>query len=110
MSGSSAQLATDLAALAERVAALEDCLVWEVAAGQTARRETAELRERLDALEASTAAPDIVEDDRASVPPAPMPGLDLDDAHRARAAVLEGLRASVRAAGRLLEARRTGPR
>ena len=111
---SPATLATDVAALSERVAALEDCLVWEVAAAQTARRELSELRGRLDEL----AGPGDFTPPAAD-PPAPFPGpARADDAarsaedaaRRARREVVEGLRASVRAAGRLLEGRRVGPR
>jgi len=104
-SASSAQVATDLAALAERVAALEDCLVWEVAAGQTARRETAELRARLDELAAAAPAPAAAVEVEPVPGPPPGPAAE-DDRRLARRDVVEGLRTSMRAAGRLLDGRR----
>lgn len=99
----SSQLAGEVAALAERVTALEDCLVWEVAASQTARRETAELRARLDKLTRGAGEPELRPAPRRASPHQGGP-------RRPGHEVVDGLRASVRAAGRLLDGRRTGPR
>ncbi|MEO6120911.1 MAG: hypothetical protein ABIW46_00180 [Acidimicrobiales bacterium] len=102
---STAAMATDVAELAARVAALEDCLVFEVAAGQTAQRHLAEMRARLDVLEGASPAPEVpnrVENERVSHPSS-LRGSVVEP-------VVDGLRSSVRAAGRLLEGRRAGPR
>ncbi|MGH9181826.1 MAG: hypothetical protein ACRDY5_08945, partial [Acidimicrobiales bacterium] len=113
---SGAGLVTDLAALSERVAALEDCLVWEVASGQTIRRELAELQARLDELDRAPAAAVAGAVAGAATvggtdePPHPEPADSGEEARQARREVVEGLRASVRAAGRLLDGRRPGTR